>query len=118
MVGRAPEGTRGREDAVGRLGGDEFPIVLPGAGEAAAVAVIERLMAILAAHPFALLATPDDGPPPVVGYSLGIAVAPRDGATLGALLAAADRAMYHARRGFSGAIRSATPASPTPAAVA
>lgn len=100
--------TTGRGDAVGRLGGDEFLVVLPGADEAGAFAVIDRLTAILASHTFALLAANDGLPPPVVGYSLGVAVAPRDGGDAAALLAAADRAMYQAKRGSSGAIRFAT----------
>jgi diguanylate cyclase (GGDEF)-like protein len=103
--------TTGRGDAVGRLGGDEFLVVLPGADEAQAFAVIDRLTAILASHTFALLAADDGLPPPAVGYSLGVAVAPRDGGDAAALLAAADRAMYQAKRGSSGAIRFAT--SPT-----
>ncbi|MFN8513460.1 MAG: diguanylate cyclase [Thermomicrobiales bacterium] len=105
--------TTGRGDAVGRLGGDEFLVVLPGSDEAGAFAVIDRLTAILASHTFALLAANDGLPPPVVGYSLGVAVAPRDGGDAAALLAAADRAMYQAKRGSSGAIRFATsPAAP------
>jgi predicted signal transduction protein with EAL and GGDEF domain len=50
----------------------------------------------------------DGTPPPGVGYSLGIAIAPRDGDDVAALLAAADHAMYRAKRGSSGAIRFAS----------
>ncbi len=67
--------------------------------------MIDRLTAILASHTFALLVANDGMPPPIVGYSLGVAVAPRDGDDAAALLAAADRAMYQAKRGSSGAIR-------------
>jgi diguanylate cyclase (GGDEF)-like protein len=109
--------TAGRRDAVGRLCGDEFLVVLPGADEDGAFAVIDRLTAILASHTFALLAANDGMPPPVVGYSLGVAVAPRDGTDAAALLATADRAMYQAKRGSSGAIRFATsPVGPRAAA--
>ncbi len=99
--------TTDRSATVGRLGGDEFLVVLPGADEAAALMIIERLTAILASHTFALLPM-NDGLPPNVGYSLGVAVAPRDGTDVAALLVIADRAMYQAKRGSSGAIRFAS----------
>lgn len=116
LLARSVRQAAGRGDEVGRLGGDEFLVVLPGAGEEVAFAVIDRLTASLASHTFALLAANDGLPPPVVGYSLGVAVAPRDGADAAALLAAADRAMYQAKRGSSGAIRFATSPAPPRAA--
>ncbi len=85
-------------DAVGRLGGDEFLVVLPGTDEFAALGVVERLNAALGAGQFALLTATEGGAPPAVGYSLGLATAPEDGADANTLLQVADRAMYRAKR--------------------
>jgi diguanylate cyclase (GGDEF)-like protein len=93
------------EDAVGRLGGDEFLVVMPGADPAAATGVVERLRAAIAAYAFPLAAGPDDKPPPAVGYSLGVATAPDDGRDAETLLAVADRAMYQAKRSGAAPIR-------------
>lgn len=92
------------EDAVGRLGGDEFLVVMPGADEYAAGLVVDRLAAVIAAHSFGV---PEDGDPepPAVGYSLGVATAPGDGDDVEALLLVADRAMYRAKRSVGGPIR-------------
>ena len=40
-----------KEDVMGRLGGEEFAIFLPNAGTGGAVAVAERLRAMVEAHP-------------------------------------------------------------------
>ncbi|HEX5504332.1 MAG TPA: sensor domain-containing diguanylate cyclase [Thermomicrobiales bacterium] len=93
------------EDAVGRLGGDEFLVVMPGADEYAAGLVVERLADVIAAHQFAVPDDAGDEAPPAVGYSLGVATAPEDGADVEALLLVADRAMYLAKRSVGGPIR-------------
>ncbi len=71
-------------DTPARFGGDEFAVVLPETGEAAARQVAERFAQRLASDPEA----------PVVSASLGVALYPRDGQTAEALLAFADRALY------------------------
>lgn len=78
-------------DRVGRWGGEEFVVLLPGAGRAAAAEVAERVRADLAQHAF----------PGGLGMtaSLGVAVYPADGRTGEGLLAAADTAMYAAKAG-------------------
>lgn len=79
-------------DLVGRMGGDEFVVLLPGCGEAAAGIIAESLRARLR----------QDFPAPDAGVhldaSIGIACFPEDGSAPDALLAHADRAMYGARR--------------------
>lgn len=82
------------QDLLGRIGGEEFAVALPGTDLAEGTRVAERLRAALAAVPL----------PPAVGRprlsaSLGIAVAgPRDHG-LEELLRRADTALYAAKRG-------------------
>ncbi|MBR0714971.1 GGDEF domain-containing protein [Bradyrhizobium liaoningense] len=74
-----------------RLGGDEFVILLPDLTDDEAVSIARRVIARVS-EPFAF------APAARIGVSIGIAAAPRDGATAGELLSAADRAMYEAKR--------------------
>lgn len=86
------------EDAVYRIGGEEFAILFVGAGEADAVQGVERLRA-------ALIETPTLGPDGPITYtaSFGIAVAPADRLEgepeliADRLLSHADDAMYDAK---------------------
>jgi diguanylate cyclase (GGDEF)-like protein len=71
-------------DTTARYGGDEFAVVLPEAGEEAAISVSRRICERLA----------EDGEFPYVTVSAGAAVFPRNGETIDALLNAADRALY------------------------
>ncbi len=78
------------EDFVARAGGDEFVVLMEGVGSEDAVA--GRLHGALAeAHRRA-----PNAPGPA-RISIGIAVAPDDGATAAELLQAADQAMYDAK---------------------
>ena len=79
-------------DTIARLGGDEFAVLsgpLQDAGDAATVAgrIVKQMTA-----PFDV-----DGDSVVIGASVGIAVAPLDGKTAGALLKNADVALYRAK---------------------
>jgi diguanylate cyclase (GGDEF)-like protein len=71
-------------DTAARYGGDEFVLVLPEAEFAAARRVADRISERLRT----------DGDEPPVSVSIGIAVYPRDGRTIGELLGAADEALY------------------------
>jgi len=80
-------------DTVARLGGDEFVILLPSVksvGDAETLAA--KLLGVLSEP----IMFGDDKAE--IGVSFGIALSPRDGDSYEALLAAADEAMYRAKR--------------------
>ena len=108
--GRGPGGGRGAVPA--RLGGDEFVVLLRGlAGPADARAVAERLLDRLA-EPHLLSS---GGPPVRSTPSIGVAVGGPglgDGASL---LAAADAAMYAAKRAGRACVRVHGEDAPAPA---
>jgi diguanylate cyclase (GGDEF)-like protein len=83
-------------DVVARFGGDEFCVLLPGADLAAARHVAEKLVA--AVTPLCRDAIPDGG------VSAGVAVFADAPAQVGALLVAADRAMYGMKRAGRGGL--------------
>lgn len=76
-------------DSVSRYGGEEFVIVMPEAGEAEAATLAERLRRRIADEPFAHRQ---------VTISLGVAQYPLQGEGADALIAAADAALYEAKR--------------------
>ena len=84
------------EDTVSRLGGDEFAVLLPGADRALADQAARRLLAAICA-PLVLGGLLVD-----IGASVGLAVAPEDGAALDVLLQHADVAMYLAKEAGGG----------------
>lgn len=71
-------------DTAARFGGDEFALVLPETDEAAAGQVAARIRERLK----------QDGERPRISASMGVAVFPRDGETVEAILSVADQALY------------------------
>jgi diguanylate cyclase (GGDEF)-like protein/PAS domain S-box-containing protein len=71
-------------DTAARQGGDEFALVLPETGSAAATLVARRICELLA----------KDIEQPHLSVSVGVACFPNDAGSLGTLLYAADRALY------------------------
>jgi diguanylate cyclase (GGDEF)-like protein/PAS domain S-box-containing protein len=71
-------------DTAARQGGDEFAVVLPETGAAAATLVARRICDLLA----------KDAEEPALSVSVGVASYPKDADTIGTLLYAADRALY------------------------
>lgn len=82
-------------DIVGRYGGEEFAVVLPETGKDSAVALAQRLCEVVASTPFP---GRRGGPPVRCTISVGVASYPEDGLTISELIAAADSALYRAKR--------------------
>jgi diguanylate cyclase (GGDEF)-like protein len=80
-------------DAVGRLGGDEFVVLIDGLSDDAAS--LPRMQAILDAAKQPVVV---GGTTLQVSASIGYALSPRDGSDAGALMRAADEAMYEVKR--------------------
>ncbi|WP_298960171.1 EAL domain-containing protein [uncultured Methylobacterium sp.] len=74
-----------------RMGGDEFALVVPGAGRERAARLAARLIEAVA-RGYRL-----DGKAVTVGLSVGVALAPEDGRDPEALLRTADMALYRAK---------------------
>ena len=87
-------------DSVGRLGGDEFTVVLDGLrGPQEAAPVAQKLLDVVAMR--AVI----DGHETFPGASLGVSFYPQDGQDAEALLRAADIAMYRAKEDGRGRYR-------------
>jgi diguanylate cyclase (GGDEF)-like protein len=88
---RAVQSTLRAGDIVGRFGGEEFVVLLPGADLSQAMGAAERCRA-------AVQSMKMPGAPYLsVTASVGVAAFPDDGEDLDALLKASDRAMYAAK---------------------
>jgi diguanylate cyclase (GGDEF)-like protein len=96
-VGRAiSQCVRDTSDTASRYGGEEFAIILLGTAAPAACVVAERVRAAVRA---CAIAHPLAGPPGYVTVSLGLAtLIPDARATPEALIEAADRCLYAAKR--------------------
>ena len=81
-------------DLMARIGGEEFAVLLPGAGAAEAAEVAERLRTAIDGMPVAT-----QGGPVAVTISLGGAMLAAAGETFEALLKRADHALYEAKDG-------------------
>src|SRR4051812_48888418 len=80
-------------DVVGRLGGDEFLVILPMTKPSEAQVFVGRVQASLRDLE---QTSPEFG---TCTLSMGVAESPRHGTTVSSLLAAADSALYKAKRG-------------------
>lgn len=80
-------------DALGRVGGEEFSILLPGTGPEEAAVFAERLRLRIAAAPLQL-----DGANLAVTVSIGIASLGPQARSCDAVLSLADQALYQAKR--------------------
>ncbi|MBM4188086.1 MAG: GGDEF domain-containing protein [Gemmatimonadetes bacterium] len=88
-------------DVVGRLGGDEFLVVLPMTNPAEATGFIQRVQD---GFRDLLREYPEFG---IGSLSIGMAEAPRDGLTPAAVMAAADAALYAAKREGGNTVKTA-----------
>ncbi|WP_432472812.1 EAL domain-containing protein [Amphritea sp. HPY] len=79
-------------DTVGRLGGDEFIVLLPGLATTADISPVADKLLKLFGEAFSI-----DGRELMLSASIGIAIYPGDGESPSTLLRNADSAMYHAK---------------------
>lgn len=86
------EKTVGLLGRVGRLGGDEFQVILAGRHRRDDLADLARKIIDELSHPYSI-----DGHRVVIGVSIGIALSPEDGVTSEAIIRNADLALYAAK---------------------
>ncbi|NNC71527.1 MAG: EAL domain-containing protein [Sphingomonadaceae bacterium] len=92
QVGQRLFATVGDRGMVGRLGGDEFEIVLPDMGDHTALAELARSIIAALSQPYMV-----DGVTLTIGCSIGIAVAPDHGEDVETVVRNADLALYAAK---------------------
>lgn len=92
-------------DLVGRIGGEEFAALLPGADADEAMAAATRVVAL-----FADIVGVADGERVRFTTSAGLAVSKASTQTIEALLISADRALYEAKNAGGNQLRAAEPA--------
>jgi diguanylate cyclase (GGDEF)-like protein len=92
QVAQRLESTVGNLGRVGRLGGDEFQVVLPGRAARESLGNLAKRVIDTLSQPYSI-----DGARVVIGASIGIAVAPDDGVTSEAVIRNADLALYAAK---------------------
>ena len=97
QVAQRLERSVGKSGRVGRLGGDEFQVLLPGRIEREQLALLAGEIIDALSQPYSI-----DGHRVVIGASIGIALAPDDGVTSEALIRNADLALYAAKDGGRG----------------
>jgi len=83
-----------QDDIAGRVGGDEFMLVLPSAGALLAQTIGQRIRRAVRDRPYCA----PDGCQIRLSVSIGAAIAPDDARTRQQLIAAADAAMYHVKQ--------------------
>jgi len=97
-----------RADAVlGRLGGDELAVLLPGCSLASASRRAEQIVAAVTQTPMELA----DGRTIFISISAGIAQVPDTAATQASLYAAADSSLYHAKENGRARVGRAIPST-------
>ncbi len=82
-------------DIAARYGGEEFVVIMPEIGKELAMVVGEKLRKAFEEYPFPFQQTQPGG---LLTVSLGIATFPGDAADARALIDAADKALYRAKR--------------------
>jgi diguanylate cyclase (GGDEF)-like protein len=92
-----------KQDLCFRYGGDEFGILMPETGEDAALTQAGKLLRALMKTEFQM----KSGEKLTVSASVGVATAPDDGATIHAIIGAADLRMYAVKARGRGAVRGA-----------
>lgn len=90
----------GDRGEIGRLGGDEFQIILPDLDDRGKLGELAEKIIQIVSQPY-----PIDGKRAIIGTSVGIAVAPYDGLERDEITRASDLALYAAKNGGRGQFR-------------
>ena len=85
---------------IGRLGGDEFQVILPDMDDRGKLGELAQRMIQMISQPYSI-----EGSRAIIGTSVGIAIAPYDGLEPDELIKAADLALYAAKGGGRGQYR-------------
>ena len=85
---------------IGRLGGDEFQIMLPDIDDRGRLGEIAKTIITMVSQPYQI-----EGSRCVIGASVGIAIAPYDGISSEELVRSADLALYASKGGGRGQFR-------------
>ena len=97
QVAQRLERAVGKMGQVGRLGGDEFKVIIPTRVDRETLAALGRDIINSLSQPYSI-----DGQRVIIGASSGIAIAPDDGDTSEAIIRNADLALYAAKDGGRG----------------
>ncbi|MEL6487442.1 MAG: EAL domain-containing protein, partial [Pseudomonadota bacterium] len=89
-----------RDCQIGRLGGDEFQIMIPDLDDRGELGEIAAKIIAILKQPYSL----EEGRC-VIGASVGIAISPHDGVTRAGIVRSADLALYAAKNGGRGQFR-------------
>src|SRR5690606_29564938 len=100
QVARRLERIVDRNGEIGRLGGDEFQIILPDVDDRGILGELAARIIQMVSQPYSI-----EGVRATIGTSVGIAIAPYDGIDSGELTKAADLALYAAKGGGRGQYR-------------
>nr|WP_298928391.1 EAL domain-containing protein [uncultured Erythrobacter sp.] len=90
----------GKKGEIGRLGGDEFQVLLPDIDDRAELGALSDRIIQMLSQPYSV-----NGMRAVIGCSVGVAVAPFDGIESEDIIKAADLALYAAKGGGRGQFR-------------
>lgn len=85
---------------IGRLGGDEFQILLPDQDDRGELGDLAKRLVQMLSQPYSV-----EGARAIIGCSIGVAVAPYDGIEASELVKAADLALYAAKDAGRGTYR-------------
>ncbi|MEW4447772.1 EAL domain-containing protein [Qipengyuania sp. JC766] len=90
----------GKHAEIGRLGGDEFQIILPDVDDRGRLGDLGKRLIQMISQPYSI-----DGSRAIIGTSVGIAIAPYDGIDAEELVSSADLALYAAKGNGRGQYR-------------
>ncbi len=90
----------GEKGEIGRLGGDEFQIILPDIDDRGDLGDLSQRLIQMISQPYSI-----NGDRAIIGTSIGIAIAPYDGVSADELVSSADLALYAAKGGGRGQFR-------------